>query len=271
MPRSLFDGTTLNGWRPVPRLSTPLWPGGPHPEGQPDVAKAARTSGRWEVVDGAIVGGQEIQGLGGYLLSEEVFADFELSFEIKPDWPADTGVVLRATERGSQGFQVLVDYRKSGAIGGFYGNGIGAFHASAFNVDLQVDESGSPEGLRIETEETTLEPVSTEQVAQLAHHIEPERFLDVWNWGDWNRITVRCEGSYPVLTSWINGVKAYQIDTGTMSFPHYDREAALRLLGRAGHLALEVHDNEWPGMGKARWAPGAVVRWRDITIEEFTA
>ena len=108
-----------------------------------------------------------------------------------------------------------------------------------------------------------------EQVAQLAYHIEPERFLQVWHWGDWNRITVRCEGTYPVLTSWINGVKAYQIDTATMSFPNYDREAARRLLGPAGHIALEVHDNEWPGMGEARWAPGAVSRWRDITIEEL--
>lgn len=115
----------------------------------------------------------------------------------------------------------------------------------------------------------TLEPVRPGQVAQLRYAIEPARFLDAWRWGDWNRVTVRCEGVYPVLTSWINGVKAYEVDTGAIRFPHYDREAARELLGRGGHIALEVHDNEWPGMGQARWAPGATVRWRDIDIEEL--
>jgi hypothetical protein len=37
------------------------------------------------------------------------------------------------------------------------------------------------------------------------------------------------------------------------------------LLGRAGHIALEVHDND-EGMGEARWAPEAVVRWRNFRL-----
>jgi hypothetical protein len=48
--------------------------------------------------------------------------------------------------------------------------------------------------------------------------------------------------------------------------PQYDREAVAGLLGRAGHIALEVHDND-PGMGRDRWAPKAVVRWRNIRLE----
>jgi hypothetical protein len=41
-----------------------------------------------------------------------------------------------------------------------------------------------------------------------------------------------------------------------------------RLVGRAGHIALEVHSNrpsDW--LGKDRWAPGAVCRWRNISIK----
>ena len=69
-------------------------------------------------------------GYGGYLVSEQTFGDFELELEMNPDWPADTGIMLRRRPGEDwAGFQVLVDHRKSGSIGGFYGNGIGGFHA----------------------------------------------------------------------------------------------------------------------------------------------
>lgn len=230
--RSLFDGRTLSGWRAVPRLSTPLWPGGPHPDGQPDVELAKLTAGSWHVVDGMIVGGQERHGYGGYLLTDEEFGDFELTFEVLPDWPADTGVVMRCTGRGSQGYQVLIDHRKSGSIGGFYGNGIGAFHASAFNLDVETDESGAATGLRLETPETTLEPINPAAVAQLAYHLDPQEFLRIWRFGEWNEFRVRCVGRLPRLTSWINGVKAYDRHRD-------DVLPALERRGRAGSARRE--------------------------------
>ena len=133
-------------------------------------------------------------GYGGYLLSDESYADFLLTFEVRPDWPADTGVLVGATELGSQGFQVP------------------------------------------------------------------------WRWDDWNEMSVRCVGHYPTLTTWVNGVQVYELDTGSLAHPDYDREAVAGLLGRAGHIALEVHDND-PGRGRDRWAPEAVVRWRNIRLE----
>jgi len=36
----------------------------------------------------------------------------------------------------------------------------------------------------------------------------------------------------------------------------------------ASHIALEVHDND-PAMGRDRWEPEAVVRWRNIQLELF--
>ena len=47
------------------------------------------------------------------------------------------------------GFQVLVDHRKSGLIGGYFGNGIGGFHAVPSILHTSVDEDGQPNG-RIE-------------------------------------------------------------------------------------------------------------------------
>ncbi|MDR1799359.1 MAG: DUF1080 domain-containing protein [Bifidobacteriaceae bacterium] len=269
--REIFNGRDLTGWRPIPRIPAPMWPGGPyHQDVYPGyMEKCATTSGRWEVIDGAIVGGQEPPGcgLGGYLLSEEVFGDFELTYDIKPDWPADTGVLVRATEMGTQGLQILCDHRQSGGIGGFYGNGTGSFHALAFNIDAVRDADGRPVGLKIESPQETREPVTDAKKALLSYAAQPEEFLAAWRWGDWNTFKVRCVGKYPVLTSWVNGVKLYQLDTGAMDWPTYDRDAVATLLGRAGHIALEVHDND-PGLGAGRWGPGAVVRWRHLAVRE---
>jgi hypothetical protein len=249
-----------------------MYPDGPyHQDVYPGYAElCATTTGRWEVVDGAIVGGQDPpgSGLGAYLLSDQVYGDFELRFDIKPDWPADTGVLVRATDLGSQGFQLLVDHRQSGGIGGFYGNGLGAFHALAFNVDAARDASGEPTGLMIEDPATSREPVSQAKKDLLSYAATPADFLKAWRWADWNTFTLRCVGQYPVLTSYLNGVKLYQLDTGTMVWPNYDREAVAQLTGRQGHIALEVHDND-PGMGHGRWAPGAVVRWRNLAVRHI--
>lgn len=264
----LFDGTTLAGWRAVPRLPVAPWPGGPEPDTtSKQYAAAAATTGSWSVEDGAIVGAQDPpgSGLGGYLITEERYGDFELSLQVRPDWPADTGVLLRATALGSQGFQVLVDHRRSGGIGGFYGNGIGGFHALAYGLDAARDAAGEPIGLVVDDPAATLEPVTPQKRGLLSYAAPAEDFLAAWRWAEWNELTVRCTGSYPVLTTWVNGLKVYEVDTGAISHPTYDREAVARLLGRTGHIALEVHDND-EAMGDDRWAPGAVVRWRDIRL-----
>jgi hypothetical protein len=55
------------------------------------------------------------------------------------------------------------------------------------------------------------------------------------------------------------------MNTDTISFPTYDKEAVWKLLGSKGHIALEIHNND-ARMGEARWAPGAACRWRNISI-----
>ena len=262
----LFDGKTLGGWHAVARIPTAQYPGGPEPDKtDPKYLAAEKTKGCWEVKDGVIVGTQEVKGLGGYLLTNDTFSDFELFYEANPDWPVDTGLLVRTSALGSQGFQILLDHRKSGAIGGFYGNGIGGFHAISFNVDVEADSTGKAMGIKIEDPATTFEPVTKEKQALLSYAITPEEFLKIWHWNDWNEFKVRCEGEYPVLTSWINGVKAYEIDTEKISWPNYNKEAVRDLLGRSGHIALEIHDND-PGMGDGRWGPGKACRWRNIVI-----
>jgi hypothetical protein len=272
--RPLFDGSTLAGWRAVSRVYGNWNPGGPavtdlmaqygvETPPDPDAHPAI-----WEVEDGAIVGRQAKLGYGGYLLSEETFGDFELALEMRPDWPADTGVMVRRQRDSWEGFQVLVDHRPSGGIGGFYGNGLAGFSAVPFAVDAVLDSQGRPVCLRADGPETSAEPVTPDKIARLSYAAKVEDFLAIWRWGDWNELRIRCVGgALPVITTWVNGLRIAEVDTGALQSPGYDPAAVAALLGERGHIAFEVHDHD-SHFGEARWGREAACRWRNIRIRE---
>jgi Domain of Unknown Function (DUF1080) len=92
--------------------------------------------------------------------------------------------------------------------------------------------------------------------------------LAEWRFGDWNHLRIGCVGEKPTITSWANGVLVAEIDLATIKHPNYDADAVAAVLGRSGHLALEVHDN-YPIVGALRWGRGARCRWRNIAIKEL--
>ena len=270
--RPLFDGETLAGWHAVPRIYGTVYPGGPrlddvirelgistppHPEQHP---------ARWFVDDGVLVGEQSAPGYGGYLVSDEDFGDFELVLEAKPDWPADTGIMIRRRLDTWEGFQVLLDHRESGGIGGFFGNGLASFSAVPFAIVSRKDADGRVIGLAADDPATSAEPVTQDKIDRLAYAADVEDFLSVWRFGDWNEVRIRCVGALPVITTWVNGLKIAELHTADLDSPDYDPAAVLNALGPRGHLALEVHDND-ELFGDARWGVGAQCRWRNIRIK----
>ena len=162
----------------------------------------------------------------------------------------------------------MVDHRKSGSIGGFYGNGIGGFHAVPFVLDASIDEHGQPNGLIEEDPSTSLEPMTPDKARLLSRAGDVQAFLESWRWADWNHLRITCVGRLPVITTWVNGHLVAELDTATIAHPHFDPEAVAELLGPTGHIAFEVHDND-PMMGEARWAPEARCRWRNIWIRDL--
>ena len=274
--RSLFDGETLTGWKAVPRLPAPKYPGAPFKmplQGQA-LEEAKNNTGMWKVENGAIVGGQDPpgNGRGAYLVSEEKFGDFELIMDMKPDWKTDSGFLVRTLPGGNPGMQVLVDHRPQGGIGGFYGNGVAGVHAMPFAIDAKYDEQGNPIGMISAAADPEKAELNEKTRGVLQYAADVDDFLDAWKWGEWNTIKVRCEGRIPTLTTWINGLKISVLEMSTVDWENYDAEACFDLLGREGHLSLEVHNNNFNHwLGKDRWWPGAVVRWKNIFIRELDA
>jgi len=276
--RSLFDGKTLAGWHPLPRVQAVKPPGGKKSSKQSAATdsfyeRSLKSCGRWTVQNGVIIGEQEPpgSGLGGYLVSDEAFEDFELLIDAKPDWAVDTGVLVRTVPAGNVGYQILIDHRKDGGIGGFYGNGLGGFHALPYCFTAVYDDQGQPIGLKESNPQTAFQPVTEDKRRLLAYGAPVEEFLKVWKFGDWNTFRIRCEGELPYLTTWINGTKICELDTSKIQHPGFDKKTVAALLGRQGHISLEVHSNgPSDPLGKDRWAPGAVCRWRNIFIKPLS-
>jgi hypothetical protein len=273
----IFDGASLSGWHRAPRIYGSLYPGGP------SVLEVFDQSGRelpvepenhpavWKVEDGVLIGEQDApgSGYGGYLVSDQTYGDFELVLEMRPDWPADTGVMIRRQRDSWEGFQVLVDHRPSGGIGGFFGNGLASFSAVPFAIDVARDNYGHAIWLIADDPATSVEPVTDEKRCRLSYAADVDDFLEVWRWDDWNELRIRCVGPMPVITTWVNGLKIAELDTATLQSPDYDAEAVFQVLGDRGHIALEVHDND-AYLGEARWGVGAQCRWRNIRIKDLS-
>lgn len=270
--RSLFDGKSLKGWRAIARPGLNDFDGVPSAKLEEHVLSPHRArpesqvmlehKGKWEVVGGAIVGGQEPpgSGWGAYLITEEKFGDFELEFEANHDWPVDSGILVRQHPVGPIGYQIAVETRPRGNMGGFYVNGVGNFRSAPFYVNA-----------------LELPGFKCTQLTQGIHDSRPfwpldyaahfEDFLQIWRPNDWNRFRVRCVGTIPTITSWINGLKIAALDYSNVKLPGFDTASATEYLGAPGHIGLEIHNSPESGMGRNRWAPGAVCRWRNITIQ----
>jgi hypothetical protein len=230
----LFDGKTLDGWHKNPERI------------------GHGTGGRWEVKDGAIVGEQDPPGSGngGILLTDRKFGDFELTIDMKPDFGPDSGLFVRANDRG-QCFQMMVDYHDAGNVGHIYGEGVGGFNNRPFVID-GVYEGGKLAGFKAKD--------SGLKVPK-AYSCTADEWIKAWKINDWNTARVRVEGGkYPKITTWINGLKVTEFDAATYDGPGYDKEKVATALGSEGSIAVQVH-------GGKGWPEGAVCRWKNIKIK----
>lgn len=274
--RAIFDGKSLNGWQPMPRLYLPRDPR--FNELAPDdlctevidwykengqLERVAHT-GCWEVVDGAITGGHDPVDsvFGAYLVSEEKFGDFELELDAKPDWPVDTGIMIRANKMATLGFQVLVDHRPNGNVGGIFGNSLGSFLATGYYMNGDRSPGFKVENLRADDSVGNFASVRPEYAASF------DEFKKVWRLNEWNHFKIRCTGNLPLITTWINDTKICELNTADIQGVRgFDPEREARRLGNDGHIAFEVHDVDVnSSLGRDRWEVGAKCRWKNITI-----
>ena len=230
--KEIFDGKSMTGWRELK-----------FPQSHP------YSGGKWEIENGALCGSQFAGSMkGSLLISEEKFSDFELTLQFNHDWGCDSGVFLRANESGA-GIQISVDYIQDGIVGFVHGQGIGNFNTSPFKLKYDGKENFSAED--------SYDSVKRDKIT---YACTSQEFIKALKPGQWNTLKIRCEGQYPLITTWLNGTKVmildsnvyrgrYRKDPNQMTF---DKDNVNKTLGIEGHIGLQCHPGKRMN-GKVRY------------------
>ena len=112
-----------------------------------------------------------------------------------PTGAADTGILVRTVPQGNVGFQVLLDHRPHGGIGGYYGNGLWGFHAWDYGFMGETDKDGRL--LRLIPGPPS-EPVKGNNRVPLDFSAPVETFLRIWKLNDWNQFRIRSVAPCPI-------------------------------------------------------------------------
>ena len=214
----LDDGTTLKGWH----VSAQTGHSG---------ASKNKSGGKWQVIDGAITGSQDIPGNGGLILTDESFGDFEVRIEMRNDYGPDSGLFLRSTENG-KAYQAMIDYHDNGNLMGVYGEGLsGGINRRNFSFKGPVTN------------------IVVEDQPAFQCPFDAKKWPELWKADQWNELRARIVGNPPAITTWINGVK-------TMEFTDKEKRHPAK-----GSIGLQVH-------GGGDYTK-QFVRYRDIRVKKF--
>ena len=141
---SLFNGTDLSGWTQKNGTAT------------------------YRVENGAVIGKTAEGSPNSFLCTDQVFGDFELTFEVNDDEGLNSGVQLRSLS--------TAEYKN------------GRVHGPQVEIETSPGESGY-----VYSEGTGRGWITKEQP-----------FKEAYENGGWNRYVVRCQGDR--IQTWVNGI-----------------------------------------------------------------
>jgi hypothetical protein len=186
----------------------------------------------WTVEDGAFVGRQTADQKGGILMTDKLYKDVEVIFEVKIDWGCDSGFFFRTTA-GDRAYQVNVDHLAESGVGTIYGEG---FSQELRAIPYFLTDMGNA---------AVAAPNQTPS-------FDLAQWPTIWHPTEFNEIRARVEGNPPHMQVWISDFKV-------MDFTDQMLRAEI---DATGPLAIQVHSG-------SRWIENGTVRYRNIRVRDL--
>lgn len=249
---SLFDGTLKGWWHSC--LTG-------HSQGNPQ--GAIFRIGEDKGVK-AIYSTQRGDGIGGLLMTKKKFTNYEIVFDIWPDYNNDGGIFNRTTA-GGRCFQTVLDYIGGASMGGTWGEGgfTGRdYRPFSFNGNentLSIPGNGAGELSNWTTITSKLNPTSFGCPASGCTQAE---WRTLWDMDGWNQFKIQFYGGHATGTGNIH-MKSWFRKVGATNWVPVLQDTTLALVVPAGYIGLQVHGgNRFTGP-KGTWYKS--IKWRPVS------
>lgn len=187
----------------------------------------------WTVEGGAFVGRQTAGQQGGILMTDKLYKDVEVIFEVKIDWGCDSGFFFRTTA-GDRAYQVNVDHLAESGVGTIYGEG---FAQELRAIPYFLTNNGN----------------AAVPAPSMTPSFDLSQWPTIWHPTEFNEIRARVEGNPPHMQVWISDLKVMDF-TDQMLRSEIDAQ---------GPLAIQVHSG-------TRWIENGTVSFRNIRVKDLT-
>lgn len=248
---SLFDGTFKGWWQSC--LTG-------HSSGNPQGAIFRVGEDKGEK---AIYTTQRGDGIGGVLMTRKQFTNYEIVFDIWPDYNNDGGLFNRTTAKG-RCFQTVLDYYPGASLGGSFGEGGFAtrdFRPFSFNGGentLSVPGNGAGEISNWTAITSKLNPASFGCPVTGCTQAE---WRTLWDMDGWNQMKVQFYGGSTSGTGNIH-MKSWFRKVGAANWVPIIQDTTLNLVTPAGYIGFQVHGgNRFTGP-KGTWYRG--IKWKPL-------
>jgi hypothetical protein len=203
-------------------------------------------------------------GIGGVLMTNKKFANYEIEFEFWPTYQDDGGIFNR-TDIGGNCFQTVLDYINGGAIGGTWGEGnFGSRDIRPFRFNSGTD----PKAISVGTEATswanvtkTLKAGSEPEIPCAASGCTREDWLKLWDFAGWNSFKVQFYGGVSSGTGNIH-MKAWFRKPADKVWVPLSQDTTLARVVPAGFIGIQVHGNSGWQDNNANWYRN--IRWKPL-------
>ena len=187
----------------------------------------------WTIEGGAFVGRQTAGQQGGILMTDKLYKDVEVVFEVKIDWGCDSGFFFRTTA-GDRAYQVNVDHLAESGVGTIYGE---SFAQELRAIPYFLTDSGN----------------AAIPAPNMTPSFDLSQWPTIWHPTEFNEIRARVEGNPPHMQVWISDLKVMDF-TDQMLRNEIDAQ---------GPLAIQVHSG-------TRWIENGSVSFRNIRVKDLT-